>query len=47
MSDNVILMARLHSGAMVAGGDGLGAADDVLVVIGMLIVSTRPVRRAA
>ena len=31
---------RLHSGAMVAGGDGLGAADDVLVVIGMLVITS-------
>ena len=31
---------RLHSGAMVAGGDGLGAVDDVLVVIGMLVITS-------
>jgi len=31
---------RLHSCAMVAGGDGLGAADDVLVVIGMLVITS-------
>lgn len=31
---------RMHSGAMVAGGDGLGAADDVLVVIGMLVITS-------
>jgi len=31
---------RMHSGAMVVGGDGLGAADDVLVVIGMLVITS-------
>jgi hypothetical protein len=30
---------RLQTGSMVVGGDGLGAADDVLVVIGLLIIS--------
>jgi hypothetical protein len=31
---------RTHNGAMVVGGDGLGAADDVLVVIGMLVITS-------
>ena len=31
---------RMHNGAMVVGGDGLGAADDVLVVIGMLVITS-------
>ncbi len=31
---------RMQTGSMVVGGDGLGAADDVLVVIGMLIISS-------
>jgi hypothetical protein len=31
---------RLHTGAMVVGGDGLGAADDVLVIIGMLVITS-------
>jgi hypothetical protein len=31
---------RVQTGSMVVGGDGLGAADDVLVVIGMLIISS-------
>lgn len=30
---------RLQTGSMVVGGDGLGAPDDVLVVIGLLIIS--------
>ena len=30
---------RLQTGSMVVGGDGLGAADDVLVVIGLLLIS--------
>jgi hypothetical protein len=34
---------RVHTGAMVVGGDGLGAAEDVLVVIGMLVI-TSPVQ---
>jgi hypothetical protein len=31
---------RVQTGSMVVGGDGLGAPDDVLVVIGMLIISS-------
>src|SRR5512135_1911647 len=31
---------RVHTGTLVVGGDGLGAADDVLVVIGMLIITS-------
>src|SRR6266516_6759847 len=31
---------RLHTGPLMVGGDGLGAADDVLVVIGMLIITS-------
>jgi len=34
---------RVHTGSLVVGGDGIGAADDVLVVIGLLII-TSPVR---
>jgi hypothetical protein len=29
---------RVHVGPLVVGGDGLGAAEDVLVVVGMLII---------
>ena len=36
---------RVHTGPLVTGGDGLGAADDVLVVVGMLII-TSPVTGA-
>ena len=35
---------RLHTGSLVVGGDGLGAAADVLVVVGALIVTT-PVKQ--
>lgn len=31
---------RVHTGALVVGGDGLGSPDDVLVVIGVLIVTS-------
>jgi hypothetical protein len=31
---------RVQMGSMVVGGDGLGAPDDVVVVIGMLIISS-------
>ena len=31
---------RVHTGALVVGGDGLGRADDVLVVIGMLVITS-------
>lgn len=31
---------RAHTGAMVVGGDGLGSADDVLVVVGMLVITS-------
>jgi hypothetical protein len=31
---------RVHTGTLTVSGDGLGAADDVLVVIGMLIVTS-------
>ena len=31
---------RVHTGALVVGGDGIGAADDVLVVIGMLVITS-------
>lgn len=31
---------RVHTGVLAAGGDGLGAADDVLVVVGMLLITT-------
>jgi hypothetical protein len=31
---------RLHTGSMVVGGDGLGGADDVLVVMGMLVITS-------
>jgi hypothetical protein len=39
---------RVHTGALMVGGDGLGPADDVLVITGMLIISspvTGPVPR--
>ena len=31
---------RIHTGALVVGGDGIGAADDVLVITGMLIITS-------
>jgi hypothetical protein len=31
---------RVHTGALVAGGDGIGAADDVLIITGMLIITS-------
>jgi hypothetical protein len=31
---------RMHTGAMVVGGDGIGGADDVLVVIGLLVITS-------
>lgn len=31
---------RVHTGPLVVGGEGIGAADDVLVVIGMLIITS-------
>jgi hypothetical protein len=31
---------RVHTGALVAGGDGIGAAGDVLIVTGMLIITS-------
>lgn len=39
---------RVHTGALVVGGDGIGAADDVLIITGMLIITsavTGPVPR--
>ena len=39
---------RVHTGALVVGGDGLGAADDVLIVTGLLVITspvTGPVPR--
>ena len=31
---------RVHIGSLTVGGEGLGAADDVLVVIGMLVITS-------
>jgi hypothetical protein len=31
---------RVHSGPLMVGGDGLGAAEDVLVVVGMLVITS-------
>ena len=31
---------RTHTGALVVGGDGIGGADDVLIVVGMLLITT-------
>jgi adhesin HecA-like repeat protein len=31
---------RVHTGALVVGGGGIGAADDVLIVTGMLIITS-------
>ena len=31
---------RVHTGALMVGGDGLGAADDVLIITGMLIITS-------
>src|SRR5579863_3055452 len=31
---------RVHTGVLVAGGDGLGAENDVLIVTGMLIITS-------
>jgi hypothetical protein len=39
---------RVHTGALMVSGDGLGAAEDVLVIVGMLIITspvTGPVPR--
>jgi hypothetical protein len=39
---------RVHTGSLIVGGDGLGAEDDVLVVVGLLVVTspvTGPVPR--
>jgi hypothetical protein len=33
---------RMHTGSLVASGDGLGSADDVLVVIGLLVITSQP-----
>jgi hypothetical protein len=39
---------RVHTGPLMVGGDGLGSAEDVLIVIGVLIVTSRsPVRYRA
>jgi hypothetical protein len=32
---------RVHTGSLMVGGDGLGSAEDVLVVIGMLIITSQ------
>jgi hypothetical protein len=31
---------RMHAGTLILGGDGLGAEDDVLVIVGMLIITS-------
>lgn len=31
---------RVHTGVLVTGGDGLGAADDILIITGMLIITS-------
>ena len=31
---------RVHTGALVVGGDGIGGAGDMLVVIGMLVITS-------
>jgi hypothetical protein len=31
---------RVHTGVLTAGGDGLGLADDVLIVVGMLLITS-------
>lgn len=31
---------RVHTGVLATAGDGLGAADDVLIVVGMLLITT-------
>jgi hypothetical protein len=31
---------RVHTGSLVTSGDGLGAADDLLVVVGMLLITS-------
>lgn len=32
---------RVHTGSLMVGGDGLGSADDVLVVIGILLITSQ------
>jgi hypothetical protein len=32
---------RVHTGSLVVSGDGIGGADDVLVVVGMLIITSQ------
>lgn len=47
--DGVNARVRVHNGLLVTGGEGLGAANDVLVVNGMLIITspvTGPVPRS-
>jgi hypothetical protein len=34
------LNVRVHTGSLVVAGDGLGAAEDMLVVVGMLIITS-------
>jgi hypothetical protein len=34
------MTVRTHTGALVVGGDGIGAADDVLIVVGMLVITS-------
>jgi hypothetical protein len=31
---------RVHTGALMVGGDGIGAADDVLIITGLLIITS-------
>jgi hypothetical protein len=31
---------RVHTGSLIVGGDGLGAPEDVLVVVGMLVITS-------
>jgi hypothetical protein len=31
---------RVHTGSLVVGGDGLGSGDDVLVIVGMLVITS-------
>lgn len=32
---------RVHTGSLAVGGDGIGGADDVLIVIGMLVITSQ------
>jgi hypothetical protein len=38
--DGANVNVRVHTGSLVVSGDGIGAADDVLIVVGMLVITS-------